>query len=146
MFRGLTYTTVDKTPATVQSQIPLLKPLPENIITEMSKEDFSKALINNPGILVIKFGAEWCGPCKKIDHLVYEWMSNLPETIQGAIIDIDDNFELYAFLKSKKQVNGVPVILCYKKGNVTAIPNDVVVGADENQIKIFFAKCMSYVS
>jgi hypothetical protein len=37
--------------------------------------------------------------------------------ITSAIIDIDDNFEIYAFLKSKKMVNGVPVILCYKKGN-----------------------------
>ena len=124
----------------------LMEPIsmPENVITEMSKNDFQNALASNPGALIIKFGAEWCGPCKKIDPLVYRWMSKFPDTIQGAIIDIDDNFEIYAFLKSKKQVNGVPVILCYKKGNHTWIPDDVIVGADEVSVNRFFEKCMTY--
>jgi hypothetical protein len=69
-------------------------------------------------------------------------MSQFPHTIQGAIIDIDDNFEIYAFLKSKRVVNGVPVILCYKKGNLNYVPNDVVVGADVNQINMFFSRCL----
>jgi len=73
-------------------------------------------------------------------------MNRLPETIQGAVIDIDDeaSFDLYAFLKSKKQVNGVPVILCYKKGNMTYVPDNVIVGADEDQVNRFFTACMAY--
>jgi thioredoxin 1 len=115
----------------------------ENVITEMSKDSFSQLLINNKGLLIIKFGAEWCGPCKKIDPLVYDWMNKLsPQpNIQCAIIDIDESFEIYAFLKSKKMVNGVPVILCYKKGNLTWIPDKAVVGADEKQVNIFFQEC-----
>jgi thioredoxin 1 len=139
----MNYTTIEKTP--VVSTPVELEPLPETILTQMSKEDFANCLKNNKGAFVIKFGAEWCGPCKKIEPLVHAWMSALPPTIQGAIIDIDDNFELYAFLKSKKQVNGVPVLMCYAKGNLTPIPNEVVVGADENQLKLFFAKCLTYV-
>jgi hypothetical protein len=61
--------------------------------------------------------------------------------IQCAIIDIDESFEIYAFLKSKKMVNGVPVILCYKKGNLTWIPDKAIVGADERQVNIFFQEC-----
>ena len=141
MLRNMTFTTIQKT--IVRPMEPLT--LPPNIITEMTKEGFAKALSENPGALIIKFGAEWCGPCKQIDPLVYEWMSKLPPTIQGAIIDIDDNFDIYAFLKSKKQVNGVPVILCYKKGNITWIPDHAVVGADANQINLFFQKCLTYV-
>lgn len=133
---------------TVQKSLvyPMSTTLNENIITEMSKQDFGQALMENRGALIIKFGAEWCGPCKKIDPLVYSWMNRLPETIQGAVIDIDDetSFDLYAFLKSKKQVNGVPVILCYKKGNMTYVPDNVIVGADEDQINRFFTACMAY--
>jgi thiol-disulfide isomerase/thioredoxin len=98
----------------------------------------------NQGALIIKFGAEWCGPCKKIDPLVYKWMGQPKPNMTYAIIDIDDNFEIYAFLKSKKMVNGVPVILCYKKGNLTWIPDHTVIGADESQINIFFQICSQY--
>jgi hypothetical protein len=76
--------------------------------------------------------------------MVYEWMSRLPPTIQGAVIDIDDNFDIYALLKSKRIVNGVPVIMCYKKGNLTPVPDHIVMGADENQIRQFFDVCMKY--
>jgi thioredoxin 1 len=141
MFKGMAFTTIDRTPV---KPMTALVPLPDTVMTEMSKEDFVIALNNNPGALVIKFGAEWCGPCKRIDPMVYEWMSRLPPTIQGAVIDIDDNFDIYALLKSKRIVNGVPVILCYKKGNLTPVPDHIVVGADENQIRQFFDVCMKY--
>lgn len=115
------------------------------VITSLSLQDFKNELQINPGALIIKFGAEWCGPCKRIDPLVKDQMTNLPATIKGAIIDIDENLELYAFLKSKRQVNGVPVILCYKKGNLTWVPDLVVVGADNNQINAFFENCKKLV-
>ena len=137
----MAYTTIDRTPVKPMSA---LVPLPDTVMTKMSKEEFVIALNDNPGALVIKFGAEWCGPCKRIDPMVYEWMSRLPPTIQGAVIDIDDNFDIYALLKSKRIVNGVPVILCYKKGNLTPVPDHIVVGADESQIRQFFDVCMKY--
>ena len=140
MFRKMAFTTLHNP----QRMEPV--DYPKNIIIEMSKTDFQNALIANPGGLVIKFGAEWCGPCKKIDPLVRHWFAQFPPTIQTAVIDIDENFEIYAFLKSKKQVNGVPVILFYKKGNHTWIPDDVIVGADESSVNRFFERCVATVS
>jgi thioredoxin 1 len=137
----MAFTTIQKTPVMSLTHVPI----PDSVITELSKEQFGHALMNNPGALVIKFGAEWCGPCKRIEPLVHSWMAKFPETIQGAIIDIDDNFEIYAVLKSKKQINGVPAIMCYKKGNLTVIPDDIVVGADENQVNAFFQRVLTYV-
>jgi len=137
MFRSMAFTTINKLPI-------MNVPIPENVITEMSKEEFAKQLAYNQGALVIKFGAEWCGPCKQIASLVNSRMAQFPETIKGAVIDIDDNFDIYALLKSKRVVNGVPVILCYKKGNLTVVPDNVVVGADVAQINSFFDTCMSY--
>ena len=139
MFKQMTFTNLQR--KVIEPMEPLT--IPENAITEMSKDSFSQLLQSNKGLLIIKFGAEWCGPCKKIDPLVYDWMNKLSTNanIQCAIIDIDDNFEIYAFLKSKKMVNGVPVILCYKKGNISWIPDKAVVGADERQVNIFFQEC-----
>ena len=108
-------------------------------------QHFAELLQANPGIIVIKFGAEWCGPCKKIEGLVHEWIDNMPEKVQSILIDIDENFEIYAFLKNKKMINGVPAIFCYKKGNLNYIPDDTVVGADTNQVNLFFQRCLGYI-
>jgi thioredoxin 1 len=114
------------------------------IITEIkTMQDFSQLLSTNPGKLVIKFGAEWCGPCKKIEKQVHEWIDKMPATVQCCVIDIDESFELYAFLKNKKRVNGIPAILCYHSGNLNYIPDDAVIGADVKQVDLFFERCLS---
>ena len=106
------------------------------------KLGFANLLNQNPGVIIIKLGAEWCGPCKKIEHYVTEWMKKMPsDTIQCVILDIDESFELYATLKQKKMVNGIPAILAYHKGNTSIIPDDTVIGADLNQIKLLFDRC-----
>jgi len=115
-------------------------PLP--VLTEIqTKEKFADCLQTNPGLLILKFGATWCGPCKRIEPLVHACIEKMPDNVQCAIIDIDECFDLYAFLQKKKMINGVPGILCYYKNNLSYIPNDSVVGADVNQVNIFFERC-----
>jgi thioredoxin 1 len=116
-------------------------PLP--IITEIKRiKDFGEMLKNNPGLIILKFGAEWCSPCKRIEPLVNEWFSRMPSTIQCCIIDVDDNFELYGFLKNKKMINGIPAILCYVKGNLDYVPDDITTGCDPAQTNAFFMRCI----
>jgi len=106
-------------------------------------KEFSEYLHTNPGLIIIKFGAEWCGPCKLVEKQVHDWFDRMPETVQGFIIDVDESFEIYAFLKTKKMVNGVPVILCYDKGNLNYIPSDSIIGADKTGIDAFFKRCLA---
>jgi len=115
-------------------------PAGNEILTSMTKEEFLQAFANIDGALILKFGAEWCGPCKKTEGLVKGLMNQTPESVKCAVIDIDEDFELYGLFKSKRLINGVPAIFAFKNGNKSGIPDDVVVGADENQIRIFFQK------
>lgn len=113
------------------------------IITEIaSVSDFAQLLQKNQGLIILKYGAEWCGPCKKIEGLVNEWYSKMPPDVQCGLIDVDKNIELYGFLKSKKRINGIPAIMCYVKGNTHYIPDDMVVGADPTQINGFFQRSL----
>jgi len=48
---------------------------------------------------------------------------------------------LYAYLKQKRMVNGIPVMLMYKRGNLTFAPDDSVTGADPNDLDSFFKRC-----
>jgi thiol-disulfide isomerase/thioredoxin len=112
------------------------------IITEIKdRNHFAELLTSNPGLFFIKFGASWCGPCKTIDSGVKSYFERMPDTVQSAIIDIDKCTDVYAFLKSKRMINGVPVILCYNKGNLNYVPDDIIVGADKNKINDFFIRC-----
>jgi len=38
-------------------------------------------------------------------------------------------------------VNGVPVILCYQRGNNTFAPNLSITGSSASQLDDFFSKC-----
>jgi hypothetical protein len=60
-------------------------------------------------------------------------------------IDVDESFDFYALLKNKKMVNGIPVILCYKKGNSTYIPDDMITGAEPNALHAFFKRCGNHL-
>ena len=102
------------------------------------KEQFLLILKSNPGVVVIKFGAEWCNPCKKIHDHVYEWFEKMPNEVVCYDLDTDDNFEIFAYLKTKKQVSSIPVILAYKKGNTMVGADYSVVGAHNKSIDIFF--------
>jgi thioredoxin 1 len=108
------------------------------ISDEFTRADFERLLSENPGKVVLKFGATWCGPCKRIEAHVNKWIEILPETVTVVIIDIDDSFDIYGAFKSKRQVNGIPSILCFKKGNLSYIPDYSVSGADLEQVNVFF--------
>jgi thiol-disulfide isomerase/thioredoxin len=117
------------------------------IITKISSvAEFSQLLQKNPGLIIMKYGAEWCGPCKKIESLVGEWFNHMPAQVQCCLIDIDQNIELYGFMKSKKRINGIPAIMCYVKGNTHYIPDDMVAGADPAQIAGFFQRSLKALS
>ncbi len=93
------------------------------------------------GLIIIKFGAEWCNPCKLIKKDVNQFFISSPAEVICCDIDIDNCFDVYSFLKSKKMVNGIPAILCWKKGNATFIPDDSVSGSDPNELHRFFVRC-----
>jgi len=93
----------------------------------------------------VKLGATWCGPCKRIAPALEGFFATSPPQVVCADIDVDKSIDFYAMLKSKKMVNGIPVILCYKKGNTTYIPDDSVTGADPNQLSAFFKRCGNHL-
>jgi len=106
---------------------------------------FVELLSENPGLVIIKFGATWCAPCKKAEPQIKHFMERLPKVMQGVIVDVDESFEIYAFLQKKKVIKGIPGILCYIKGNNTHIPDDTCLSSSESEINAFFERCYKQV-
>jgi thioredoxin-like negative regulator of GroEL len=119
----------------------------KQIISEIPNRDAFFYLLNhNPGLIVLKLGAEWCGPCKQIKHIVHAFFATSPTDVVCGDIDVDQSFDFYSMLKSKKMVNGIPVMLCYKKGNETFIPDDIVTGAEPSGLDAFFKRCGNHLN
>ena len=116
----------------------------KEILTEISdRNDFiNNVLKNNNGIVIIKFGAEWCRPCQLSKPLIHSLFQTTPDHVTCYDLDVDDNFDLYAYLKSKKMISGIPVIIAYKKDNLHFSPDHVYTGVDEASIKAFFAEVL----
>lgn len=111
-----------------------------------SRDDFLNLLKQNPGLIIVKLGATWCGPCKKIAHIVEAFFASSPKNVICADVDVDESIDLYAALKQKRMVNGIPVILLYKRGNITLTPDDSVTGADPVALDAFFKRCGNHLS
>jgi thiol-disulfide isomerase/thioredoxin len=103
-----------------------------------SREEFLQKLRDNRGVILFKFGAEWCGPCKKIKDYLVEWGDKLGDSIEFYEIDADESFDLFAYMKTKKIVPAIPAVLQYRAGTVDYIPDRVVIGADCTQIDNLF--------
>ena len=119
--------------------------LPTVVTNIKNADDLSELLQLNPGLIIIKLGATWCGPCKKIEPLVNEWLQKMPSNVCKAIIDIDENIDLYGFYKKKRVVQGVPTIMAYYEGNDHYIPDDITFGSDAKTTNDFFLRCVEYL-
>ena len=97
--------------------------------------------------IIIKFYANWCGPCKKIQPLWEEWLEKVPLNTICISIDIDESLDLYVLFKSKKIINSIPAIIAFWGGNNLTRENwympDDLVGGNLNDVSDFFQRCIS---
>jgi len=94
-------------------------------------------------MIIIKFGAPWCGPCQKIKTVCYQKFRNFSNSVICFDLNVDDNLELYVAYKAKKMVPSIPTILAYvNKPNRDKeswyAPDISVIGSQQHQIDHFF--------
>ena len=105
------------------------------------RAQFASLLEKNPGLVILKMGATWCGPCKRIKPVVDAFFASSPENVVCCEIDVDESTDVYSYFKGKRMVNGIPVILCFKRGNTSYLPDDSITGADPVALDAFFKRC-----
>jgi thiol-disulfide isomerase/thioredoxin len=109
---------------------------------EGDRNAFLQLLKENPGVLIFKFTADWCKPCQTIKQYVnahFERISS--ERIKCIEVNVDEAFDLFAFMKTKKMMKGIPTMLAYKKGNTNFAPDDSISGAELNEVNDFINRC-----
>ena len=82
------------------------------MVVEINTESFDKEVINNSGITVVDFFADWCGPCRKMGPILEEVENELNSKVKFAKINTDNNLDM----AKKYQVSGLPTIMIFKSG------------------------------
>ena len=78
-------------------------------------------LLEDHGVVLVDFHADWCGPCKMLEPTVEEVAAETDATV--AKVDVDELQDL----AQSYQVQGVPTLLLFVDGE----PADRMVGVQE---------------
>jgi len=116
-----------------------------------TREEFKQYLKHNDyPMTIIKFEATWCKPCQMIKPTIIalnEQCKKMNKNYNYIELDVDECSDIYAFLRQKKMVNGIPVLFCYKKcdysDNTFYVPSDSVVGASVQAVVNFYKRNIS---
>jgi len=88
---------------------------PENIIA-VSDASFEKDVLGADRPVLVKFEAEWCGPCQAMKPMIKDLAEEFGQKLTIATLDIDQNNQTpYKF-----GVRGVPTVILFDKGKVVA--------------------------
>ena len=88
-----------------------------------------KLFLKNHSVVIVKIGATWCGPCKKIQPYIEQYYSEL-NNVSLVVVDADQGSDICSYLKIKS----LPTLLNYVDGS----PHDILTSSNINEVKNFF--------
>lgn len=93
---------------------------------EFTDSNFQSTAIDQGGLAVIDFWAEWCGPCRIVAPIIEELASEYEGKALIGKVDVDSNPEI----SMKYGVRSIPTILFLKDGEIV----DKQVGATSKSV------------
>ena len=83
------------------------------MITNVTKENFDKEVMQPEGTVLVDFWAAWCGPCRMIAPAVEKIAEERPD-VKVCKINIDDEQELAI----RHGVMSIPTLMVVKNGEI----------------------------
>jgi thioredoxin 1 len=92
-----------------------------DVAIHLTEQTFDEALVATPGLAMVDFWAEWCGPCRAVAPVLEE----VAEASEGRVTLLKVNVDENPGLAGRYGIRSIPTILFVKDGTVV----DRVVGA-----------------
>tara|TARA_B100000674_G_C37449158_1_gene737471 strand:- start:17 stop:337 length:321 start_codon:yes stop_codon:yes gene_type:complete len=77
-------------------------------------KNFDNDILSDNLVVLVDFGAEWCGPCKQLDPILEEIASENIDKLKVLKINIDDN----PMTPQKFGVRGIPTLMLFNQGKL----------------------------
>ena len=86
-------------------------------LEEITDNNFNQNVIEQSGVIVVDFWAQWCGPCRKLTPMLEQIQNEFINEIKIVKIDADKN------INSAKEygVSSLPSVLIFKDGELKEI-------------------------
>jgi len=81
---------------------------------EFTDANFQETALEDGGVAVIDFWAEWCGPCRMITPIIEELSKEYDGKAKIGKVNVDENPEI----SMKYGIRSIPTILVLKNGEV----------------------------
>lgn len=82
--------------------------------TEATDKSFFNDILSD-GYTIVKFGADWCGPCKSVEKSLELFSEENPE-VKIVTVDVDD----CTVIPMQMNVRGIPTMLVMKGTEILA--------------------------
>jgi thioredoxin 1 len=97
----------------------------KSYFTTLNNKNFEKEVLSCSTLVLVEFGAEWCGTCYILAPIFEELKQFYNGRIKIGKLDVDQNYTL----KEKYGISELPTILFFKDGEII----DFIVGAVPKQ-------------
>ena len=81
---------------------------------EFTDANFKESALDNKGVSVVDFWAEWCGPCRMITPIIEELSTEYAGKVTIGKLNVDHN----PTVSTDYGVRSIPTILILKNGEV----------------------------
>lgn len=78
----------------------------------MKIENKEQFVLNNQGVTLVDFYADWCGPCRMLLPVIDEIENSIGDDVKILKVNIDDFSELAA----KYNISTIPALVYFKNG------------------------------
>lgn len=99
----------------------------------IEEKDFEEDVLNNQGVVCVKFYASWCGPCRMLSNVMEDMQDAKYDSIKVVEINVDNAQRL----SSRLGIMSVPTMLFYDHG---ALVESVVGFRNATQLSELFDK------
>lgn len=82
------------------------------MIQELTDNDFSEVALSSQKTVLVKFGAEWCSPCKKLVPVLEELHKENSEEVLIVTVDVDKSPNT----ASQYGIMSIPTMIFFKDG------------------------------
>ena len=82
-------------------------------VNSLSKDTFTKQVIESKGVVFVDFFATWCGPCKLTSPII-DVLSAEFKNVTFYKVDVDENSEL----ASQYSIFSIPTFVIFKDGQI----------------------------